>query len=62
MRPTIHTFIAILATISAFVYFNLGMDYINIGHGLHPMLSLPVATVMFLIACFSSKLVQALFD
>lgn len=36
--------------IIGFVTFNLGMDWISLGHGLHPVLAFPIATICFFVA------------
>jgi uncharacterized membrane protein (DUF485 family) len=44
---------------AAFVSFNLGMDWINFGHGLHPAIAFPIATLaivmMFILPAIYSK-------
>jgi hypothetical protein len=41
--------LSFLAAIPVFLLGNLGMDWINFGHGLHPAVAFPIAT---LFACF----------
>lgn len=36
----------LVTTITCVVLFNLGMDYINFGYGMHPLIAFPVATVL----------------
>lgn len=40
--------IAILCTLSAVMLVQFGMAWINEGHGLHPLLAFPLATIIFI--------------
>lgn len=44
--------------IIAFITFNMGMDWINIGHGLHPAIAFPITTVTFIGACVMGQFME----
>lgn len=41
----IRTILTILLASIVFITFNLGMDYVNLGYGLHPAIAFPIATL-----------------
>jgi len=44
-------FVAFLCVcIIGFITFNLGMDWINLDHGLHPVIAFPIATICCFVA------------
>ena len=46
MRYLILALTAVLATAGAVLCASMGMDYIEIGHGLHPAIAFPAATLL----------------
>lgn len=44
--------------LTAFISFNLGMDWINFGYGLNPVIAFPVALLAFLAACFIGQYID----
>ena len=44
------TLFVIALSLLTFITANLGMDYINFGHGLHPAIAFPVSTVAVILA------------
>lgn len=53
----IRVIIIACSIITAFITFNLGMDWINFGHGLHPVIALPIAAASFIGVCFINKII-----
>ena len=51
----IHLLTTVVLSLIAFITFNLGMDWINFGHGLHPVIALPIAAASFIGVCFINK-------
>lgn len=47
----IRSILIAISIITSFISFNLGMDWINFGYGLHPVIAFPIATITFLFAC-----------
>lgn len=47
----IRVIIIAFSIITAFISFNLGMDWLYFGYGLHPVIAFPIATITFVIAC-----------
>lgn len=52
-----HLLTTVVLSLIAFITFNLGMDWTNFGHGLHPVIALPIAAASFIGVCFINKII-----
>jgi hypothetical protein len=50
MRRFLNFSIPFTCAILAFVLYNLGMDWINFGYGIHPALAFPTAALVIFLA------------
>jgi len=41
----LRTLLVLCLTITSFIMFNLGMDYINFDSGIHPLIAFPIALI-----------------
>lgn len=52
-----HLLTTVVLSLIAFITFNLGIDWINFDHGLHPVIALPIAAASFIGVCFINKII-----
>jgi hypothetical protein len=53
LRNTLNVLATVMLILSAYVSFNLGMDWINFGYGIHPIIAFPCMIVLAVAALAS---------